>query len=259
MNLAELFRGHRRSEPTTLLLLKLMMMIILVACLTGYLSMVIIDVVQDAPIVKTSFVDSNAIPPPSFIFKSNFNFTITTCHEEYYQINATQPTSVDCKSDITHPDEKYGPAQLYFGFYQPSPDVFFYKYDSKASGMMYLNIVLVINDVNYTPDQPIQAMIDIIAFDSDYDPLTNYIKEKRYYELTTPEAIKSISSFDNSIITMNTYTLVLNQLYQFVYNRKIEEVIRPNWMNDFGFPPSYENKSHIESTLCKFFIAKIFF
>lgn len=32
--------------------------------------------------------------------------------------------------------------------------------------MMYLNIVLVINDVNYTPDQPIQAMIDIIAFDS---------------------------------------------------------------------------------------------
>ncbi|CAB4487184.1 uncharacterized protein OCT59_001273 [Rhizophagus irregularis] len=249
MNLAELFRGHRRSEPTTLLLLKLMMMIILVACLTGYLSMVIIDVVQDAPIVKTSFVDSNAIPPPSFIFKSNFNFTITTCHEEYYQINATQPTSVDCKSDITHPDEKYGPAQLYFGFYQPSPDVFFYKYDSKASGMMYLNIVLVINDVNYTPDQPIQAMIDIIAFDSDYDPLTNYIKEKRYYELTTPEAIKSISSFDNSIITMNTYTLVLNQLYQFVYNRKIEEVIRPNWMNDFGFPPSYENKSHIESTL----------
>ncbi|CAB4373734.1 unnamed protein product [Rhizophagus irregularis] len=215
MNLAELFRGHRRSEPTTLLLLKLMMMIILVACLTGYLSMVIIDVVQDAPIVKTSFVDSNAIPPPSFIFKSNFNFTITTCHEEYYQINATQPTSVDCKSDITHPDEKYGPAQLYFGFYQPSPDVFFYKYDSKASGMMYLNIVLVINDVNYTPDQPIQAMIDIIAFDSDYDPLTNYIKEKRYYELTTPEAIKSISSFDNSIITMNTY----------------------------------ENKSHIESTL----------
>ncbi|PKC11471.1 hypothetical protein RhiirA5_354140, partial [Rhizophagus irregularis] len=48
---------------------------------------------------------------------------------------------------------------------------------------------------------------------------------------------------------MNTYTLVLNQLYQFVYNRKIEEVIRPNWMNDFGIPPSYENKSHIESTL----------
>ena len=65
MNLVDLFRGHRRSEPTTLLVLKLLMMIILVACLTGYLSMVIIDVVQDAPIVKTSFVDSNAIRPPS--------------------------------------------------------------------------------------------------------------------------------------------------------------------------------------------------
>ncbi|RGB28215.1 hypothetical protein C1646_768108 [Rhizophagus diaphanus] len=249
MNLAELFRGHRRSEPTTLLLLKLFMMIILVACLTGYLSIIIIDVVQDAPIVKTSFDNSNGIRPPSFIFKSEYNFTIPFCLEDHYRINATQSTTVDCMSDITHPDEKYGPSQLYFGFYQPSPGVFFHEYSSSKESVMYLGISLVINDVNYIPDQTVQAKIEIMAFDSDYDPLTKYIKEKRYYELTTPEAIESASSFDNSIVTMNTYTLVLNQLYQFVYNRKIEEVIRPSWMNDFGIPPSYEKKSHIESTL----------
>ncbi|CAB4402326.1 unnamed protein product [Rhizophagus irregularis] len=46
--------------------------------------------------------------------------------------------------------------------------------------------------------------------------------------------------YDNSIITMNMYALVLNQ-----------ESIRSSWMNDFGIPPIYENKSHIESTLCK--------
>jgi hypothetical protein len=29
-------------------------------------------------------------------------------------------------------------------------------------------------------------------------------------------------------------------------------------MNDFGIPPIYENKSHIESTLCKFLLLKLF-
>ncbi|CAB5382109.1 unnamed protein product [Rhizophagus irregularis] len=252
MNLVNLFRGHRRSEPTTLLVLKLLMMIILVACLTGYLSIVIIDVVQDAPIAKTSFVESNTIRPPNFIFRSQYNFTISDCLEEYTKINDTQNTNVNCTmSDIIQPSEKYGPDQYYFGYYQPSPGVFFYNYDKSDNynAMTYLFIGLIVNDANNTPDQRLQAMIDIMAFDSDYDPLIKYFKEKKFYELNTPEAIELTSSYDKSIITTNSYTLVLNQLYQFVYHRKIEELIRPSWMNDFGIPPTYENKSHIESTL----------
>ncbi|GBC04955.1 hypothetical protein RclHR1_05970012 [Rhizophagus clarus] len=239
MNLADLFRGHRRSEPMTLLVLKLLIMIILISCLTGYLAIVMIDVIQDAPITRTSFVNFKNIRPP------------TNCLEEYYKINDTQPTMEDCMSDITHPDEKYGPSQLYFGTYQPSPGVLFYDYkkSNDYSAMMSLGIVLVINDDSYTPDKATQAMIETIAFDSDYDPLIKYIEEKRYYELTTPEAIESTSDFDNSIVTMNSYVLVLNQLYQFVYRRKIEEFITPSWTNDFGIPPAYDNKSHIESTL----------
>ncbi|RGB32520.1 hypothetical protein C1646_762784 [Rhizophagus diaphanus] len=172
--------------------------------------------IQDTPIIKTSFVDFDAIRPPI----------------------SSQSTNIDCKSGITHPDETYGPSQLYFGFYQPSPGVFFYEYNEPDEMMDLIIMVLVVNDDNYTLDQPVQAIIVIKAFDSDYDPLTKYYKEKRYYESTTPEAIKSTSSYDNSIITMNLYALVLNQ-----------EFIRPSWMNDFGIPPIYENKSHIESTL----------
>ena len=65
MNLTDLFRGYRRSEPRTLLVLKLFMMIILMACLTGYLAIVIIDVIQDAPIIRTSFINQDGIRPPS--------------------------------------------------------------------------------------------------------------------------------------------------------------------------------------------------
>ncbi|PKY41823.1 hypothetical protein RhiirA4_441558 [Rhizophagus irregularis] len=70
------------------------------------------------------------------------------------------------KSDITHPDETYGPSQLYLGFYQPSPGVFFYEYNEPDEMIDLIIMVLVVNDDNYTPDQPVQAIIDITAFDS---------------------------------------------------------------------------------------------
>ncbi|GBC48025.2 hypothetical protein GLOIN_2v1776888 [Rhizophagus irregularis DAOM 181602=DAOM 197198] len=116
---------------------------------------------QDTPIIKTSFVDFDAIRPPRFIFKSDYNFTIITCLENH----------INYKSDITHPDETYGPSQLYLGFYQPSPGVFFYEYNEPDEMIDLIIMVLVVNDDNYTPDQPL-------------------LYEKRYYESTTPEAIE---------------------------------------------------------------------
>jgi hypothetical protein len=68
MNLADLFRGYRHTEPKILLILKLIIMIIFIACLAGYLAVVIIDIRQDAPIIRTSFFDSDdthPIRPPS--------------------------------------------------------------------------------------------------------------------------------------------------------------------------------------------------
>jgi hypothetical protein len=65
MNLIDLLHKHRRSEPTILLVLKLFTMIIFMACLTGYLVVVIIDVNQDTPIIKTSFINVDGVPPPS--------------------------------------------------------------------------------------------------------------------------------------------------------------------------------------------------
>jgi hypothetical protein len=65
MNLTELLNRQRRSEPTILLGLKIFTMIMLITCLTGYLTVVIIDVKQDAPIIKTSFIDVDGVPPPS--------------------------------------------------------------------------------------------------------------------------------------------------------------------------------------------------
>lgn len=59
---------------------------------------------------------------------------------------------VDYKSDITHPDETYGPSQLYLGFYQPSPGVFFYEYNEPDEMIDLIIMVLVVNDDNYTPD-----------------------------------------------------------------------------------------------------------
>ncbi|GBC04960.1 hypothetical protein RclHR1_05970017 [Rhizophagus clarus] len=251
MILTDLFLGQRRSEPKILLALKLFIMIILVACLIGYLAIIIIDIIYDAPIIVTSYENANAIRPPSFIFSSIYNFTILNCIEEYSKINDTydiQIIVVECLSDTTNPDEKY--FQVYFGTYQPSPNVFFNDNSSLNDyNLVSISLGIEIDDENYTSDKLTQAIIDVMAFDSDYDLLTKYIKEKRYSELITPGAIKSISSFDNTLLKLNNYILSQNQFYEFYFQRKIKEVIKPSWMNNFGIPPTYENISYIASTL----------
>ncbi|CAB4386958.1 unnamed protein product [Rhizophagus irregularis] len=252
MNLGDLFRGYRRrSEPPILFILKLFIMIIFIACLTAYLSFVIKDVIFDAPIIKTSFINS-IFRPPNFIVKSPYNFTIT-CTEFYFRNGSSDPSSdpkmVDCMSDMTLPDVKYGSIQVYLGAYQPSQDIMFYNFSESNNlyGLTSIMIDLITNDSNYTSDELFQPSFEINAFDSDYDPFTKYIKEKKYYEL---ETTTSGSSFDDTISTMNAYYLVTNQLYQFIYSRKIKEFIIPSWINDFGIiPPSYETKPYIETTL----------
>ncbi|RIA99295.1 hypothetical protein C1645_800671 [Glomus cerebriforme] len=213
MNLAEFFRGYRRSEPTILYGLKLFMMIILIACLTGYLAIVIIDVNQDAPIIMSSFTNINTIRPPNFIFKSSYNFTLN-CLEGYNKINDTSTsTLVNCDLDLTQPSEKLGPDQLYFGFYQPAQNVLFNKVEKSDhySSLIGVTLGLVIIDNNYAPGalQP-----EILAFDSEYDPFSESVKENRFNEFATPEYIETTSQilkFNDSIIGMNTYALPLNQ------------------------------------------------
>ncbi|POG76549.1 hypothetical protein GLOIN_2v1768947 [Rhizophagus irregularis DAOM 181602=DAOM 197198] len=240
MNLVYLFRGYRRSEPTTLLVLKLFIMIILVACFTGYLAIVIIDVTQDVPIIRTSFV-SSPIRPPILLFKSDYNFTVDVCHEGYTN-DDFQNTVVDCMADIIQPDEKYGPSLLYYGIYKPSQNVFFYKDTNGSNEMNSIIIFLTISDSNYTSDRV--RMIEMSAFDPENSVdkwIIDGIKEKKLFN----EDNKLTSLSDDNSVDLDTYGL----FFQFRYARKIKEVIKPSWMNDFGIPPTYENKSYIESTL----------
>ncbi|GBC04953.1 hypothetical protein RclHR1_05970010 [Rhizophagus clarus] len=238
MNLADLFRGHRRSEPMTLLVLKLLIMIILIACLTGYLAIVIIDITQDAPIIRTSYMES-PIRPPSFVIKSNYNFTIN-CLAEYFEINEPQPTLVDCLTDVTQPSVKYEPTQLYYGIYEPSQNILFFG--DNDNSLSDISLVLYINDSNYTSDE---FVFILAAVDSDDNSGVKFIKEGQFYELPYSEFNEKLNAIDPGDKVFN-YNLIL---YQFAYQRKIEEVIKPSWTNDFGIPPTYENRSYVESTI----------
>ncbi|CAB4495224.1 uncharacterized protein OCT59_010266 [Rhizophagus irregularis] len=253
MNLADLFRGYRHTEPRILLLLKLFMMIILVACLAGYLAIILIDIQQDAPIIRTSFHisdDNLPIRPPSFIFKSEYNFTIAGCIEEHYTQDF-KSSMVNCISDMTHPDEKRGPSQAYFGTYQPSKDTFFYTFNKSSDHTLTGSVVigLIVLDTNYTSASN-QALIQIVAFDSGYETPISYISDNKIDEIISNQKDLGTSlGFNDSVAMMNLYNLALNQNYQFEFKRRIKEVIVPSWMNDFGIPSKYETQSYIESTL----------
>ncbi|RIA84961.1 hypothetical protein C1645_831537 [Glomus cerebriforme] len=191
--------------------------------------MAIMDVLQDEPVIRTSFVNVDALYPPNVIFKAAYNFTLN-CVE--VRLTLESYASVNCAPDITQPDE-YGP--FYYGFYQPSQDVAFLKIDDNNT--LLTSILL---DINFGDNFP--PIIDIIAIDSDYDPITESIKENSFDD-----------PFNFTVIGMNAYGLGANQFYLLKYSRIIKESIIPSWKNDFGITPNYETKSNIISNL-SFFI-----
>ncbi|CAB4495227.1 hypothetical protein RhiirA5_412867 [Rhizophagus irregularis] len=223
MNLTELLNRQRRSEPTILLGLKIFTMIMLITCLTGYLTVVIIDVKQDAPIIKTSFIDVDGVPPPSLHFGASYNFSITTCNQ-YYYVNGVF-SYLNCSPDDINAyyDQE---TKLYYVTYYPSPDVIFNS---------SLNGVGLIMSVNEEIQVGKTSFINLIAFDSEYD-----IFNKKLNEFTV---------YDSSIRTLNRYSIEPAQSYDFAYSRIVRDIMVPSWMNDFGVPPNYDQKSNIESTL----------
>ncbi|PKY49271.1 hypothetical protein RhiirA4_465184 [Rhizophagus irregularis] len=223
MNLIDLLYKHRRSEPTILLGLKLFTMIILMACLTGYLVVVIIDVKQDSPIIATSFINVDAVPLPGMHFLASYSFSITGCRQYYFVDLELRDVECSLEDTRVYYDET---TKTYFGVYTPSPNVLFNDL------MKSLLLILTINE-DFTPG--ITQEMTLYAFDSEYD-----IYDKNLSEL---------SVYDNSILTLNRYSVEPSQVYDFTYSRVIRESIKPNWMNDFGVPPTYEQKSNIESTL----------
>lgn len=82
---------------------------------------------------------------------------------------------VNCISDMTHPDEKRGPSQAYFGTYQPSKDTFFYTFNKSSDHTLTGSVVigLIVLDTNYTSASN-QALIQIVAFDSGKSQLKEF-------------------------------------------------------------------------------------
>ncbi|RGB29336.1 hypothetical protein C1646_766733 [Rhizophagus diaphanus] len=223
MNLTELLNRQRRSEPTILLGLKIFTMIMLITCLTGYLVVVIIDVKQDAPIIKTSFIDVDGVPPPSLHFSADYNFSIVSCFQSYSFDRVY--SSLDCSpKDINAYYNQRN--SLYYVTYSPSPDVLF------NSSLFGISLTMTVNE-EIQAGEP--SNINLFAYDSEYD-----IANKKLNELTV---------YDNSIVTLNRYSILPAQSYDFSYSRIVRDIMVPNWMNDFGIPPNYDQKSNIESTL----------
>ncbi|RIA84951.1 hypothetical protein C1645_808518 [Glomus cerebriforme] len=208
MNLIDLFRGYFRRT-----------------CLTGYLAIVIIDVIQDAPIIITSFANVDAVHAPNLYFVSEYyRFNIISC-SEFYSIDSFHIEVTNCSSTDTTQTLNY--AQYYSANYTPSQNVLF----SKGSLQSVFLILQIEDDI--TVDKPVN--MNVIGFDSKYDIANKPVND------ATP--------YDDSIVSLNSYQIVPGQIYDFTFSRVIRELIKPSWMNDFGVPPTYEQKPHIVSDL----------
>ncbi|CAB4397306.1 unnamed protein product [Rhizophagus irregularis] len=221
MKLTSLLSGSRRSEPKHLLRIKLFTMIMLIACLTGYLAVLIIDVNQGASIIVTSYFNVDGVRPPNLHFSGVYNTSITGCVEARMVNEKFVP--VDCLGEVKQSyDEK---SKKFLMGYQPSKDVFFSK-----KSLYYILLFFVVRE-EITLEKPWEMFL--AAYDSERD---------LYYQNPSDDV-------DDMIFAMNTYNIVPNQNYRFTYSNIIREAIVPSWMDDFGVPPTYEQKPYITSNL----------
>uniref|UniRef100_U9TVB5 Uncharacterized protein n=1 Tax=Rhizophagus irregularis (strain DAOM 181602 / DAOM 197198 / MUCL 43194) TaxID=747089 RepID=U9TVB5_RHIID len=171
-------------------------MTILMACLTGYLVVVIIDVKQDdGLIIKTSYINVDAIPPPTVYFFASYNFSISTCIQIYFA-----NTTVKCSPE----DSEVTAYQngIYYRVYNPSPNVLF---NDSLTGLTL--ILTTSEDFNPNTDQE----INVSAFDSEYDIYLKLLKE--------------MTAYDDSIYNLNKYKIKPAQLEDrcYISRRRIKD------------------------------------
>ncbi|CAG8473123.1 3958_t:CDS:2 [Funneliformis caledonium] len=76
MNFDDLLGKQRKSEPRVVLVMRVFALLIISSCLISYITILIIDVNDEIPAIKTSEVPVDSIAIPDFAFSFGFSFQI---------------------------------------------------------------------------------------------------------------------------------------------------------------------------------------
>ncbi|CAG8604574.1 9544_t:CDS:2 [Paraglomus brasilianum] len=218
MQLDEMYRRHRKTESKAILMCRRFIMFIIIALLAGYTILLIINILNDIPILKTQSRTESSLRLPTVKIEFDYKFFIFCALG--YQNGTTSPIK-DCINYVSTPT--VDPiTKKYTAWVNPPPDLKVVG-PVDPNGLGSLGISYGVLDPAYNSSSPIMSVFEayIQYTDNSYTQLLRTVR-------------KSEPEFFNSLLTSAVHNLFDRQIYVVSYTQSERQILKKNLLSAFG-------------------------
>ncbi|CAI2166479.1 7593_t:CDS:10 [Funneliformis geosporum] len=215
MNFDDLLGKQRKSEPRVVLIIRIFTLFIISSCIIAYIIILIKEVINEIPAIKTSEVTVDSLAIPDIVFSFGYTFQVY-CYfvwtiNGFYSRNETDR----CTQYITFPKYIEGEYSGYFSLNDQSQYFHSMKLKQNEERLDYLTFLIIVDDPNFNVSMVSFSTLPpySVIFDSENNPikLSNGTLEECIFLL--PDKMLSTISF-------------------LKYRKRS---IIPSWINNVGF------------------------
>ncbi|CAG8460738.1 11315_t:CDS:2 [Ambispora leptoticha] len=226
--LKEIFPRYRHIEPKSIVICRGISALLILALLTTFTAFLIIDILDDGPVLQKTIFTADSLPIPDILITSNYQFKI-----ECLSIKLT--TKQDCTLYINQPvvtTEKKWKTLV-------SLDQIAGRFAPKDLSSIGLSFTP--NDNTFDPIKSEGYIIE--AYDPEFGPYSNKPSsdldgdELNFYNTYGQQFTYSLGALNNYFVLTGT----------FAFSRTIKEIISQTQSNTFGIPASYSKQTYITS------------
>ncbi|CAG8538940.1 11974_t:CDS:10 [Ambispora leptoticha] len=213
-------------------------MLILLALVVFYTVILIMDIVNDVPVLKSTLDSVNYIPAPDIYVATTVNFAIW-CAFHYNDGTIEAAKTGTCNQYLTQP-QWVSPMRSFAGYFTAMNNLSIADYNANATGLYGINFYIVVSDPQIQKNISALTMT-FTAFDPELDPYRGGIDNSKKIEYNDP-------SFLSAITGMNAYPMTNAQWSMFSYSRNIRETMKLSQWNSIGFPAKYIQQPYLTSS-----------
>ncbi|CAI2182758.1 6340_t:CDS:2 [Funneliformis geosporum] len=227
MRFNELFTRNRKTEPSSVILLRIFIMIVLISSLTGYITILIIEVTSDEPVLTNTIFEATEMPIPDMQFHFVYPFILQCLF-----IRSIKEITFDesCKEYLEQPKAS-SESNNYIGYFKNVQNLTFVKPEIDENAIKGVMVVASIVDPNYNATES----HDLMKFNALY----------RYEGESNETIVDKLPAYVKEFSTNNLYLMSRNQMALVEFTRIIRETIIPNFKDHLGIEPSYYRQGYI--------------
>ncbi|CAI2168322.1 18060_t:CDS:10, partial [Funneliformis geosporum] len=181
MNFDDLLGKQRKSEPRVVLIIRIFTLFIISSCIIAYIIILIKEVINEIPAIKTSEVTVDSLAIPDIVFSFGYTFQVY-CYfvwtiNGFYSRNETDR----CTQYITFPKYIEGEYSGYFSLNDQSQYFHSMKLKQNEERLDYLTFLIIVDDPNFNVSMVSFSTLPPYSVIFDSEGIFTGEKEANYY------------------------------------------------------------------------------